>query len=207
MIENYPWLAICLMGGIFTLGSATLGDARMDLPPEPLTRPVFVHTTDNPVASPSVVEVTSTAVRGTAVQVETTTTIPEPRRWTGPIPAHYGEGSACTPEQATIVAHHMWHYGASDDTVEWMLGTISRESTCDPAAHNGNRGTGDDSWGLCQINALAGWFDTGQLLGDVDPNRFANDFEYNANACARLWSACGRGPWNYGNYYCKEPTS
>jgi len=206
MIENYPWIAIALVGALFTLGSATVGDTRLDPPPEPHPA-VVVHT---PAADPLP---TATAVRLPAIEVATTTTsssttttttIPP---WTGPIAAHYGPGSACTPEQATIVAHHYWWFGASDATVEWALGMISRESTCDSAAHNGNRASGDDSWGICQINALAGWFNDGQLLGDVDRTRFATDFEYNVHACARLWSACGRGPWNYGDYYCRPPTS
>lgn len=162
-------------------------------------------TTTTTTTAPLVAEVTSRPTRGVPVQVETTTTIPAPRVWEGPIPAHYGAGSGCSPEEATVIAQSLWDRGADDDTVEWMLGMVSRESICDPAAHNGNRSTGDDSWGLCQINALAGWFSSQGLLSDVDPHRFASDFAYNVDACVRLWVECGRGPWNYGNYYCRAP--
>jgi len=153
--------------------------------------------------------VVATATRGTAVQVETTiatttTTLP---RWISSIPEYYGPGSGCSQDEADIIARAFWSRGASDDTVMWALGMISRESTCDSAAHNGNRRTGDDSWGLCQINALAGHFSSNGIVAWYDRFRFAVDFGYNADACAHLWSVCGRGPWNYGDYYCEQPTS
>lgn len=168
----------------------------------PVVEAVPVTTTQ--VIAPVVVQ--STPVRGTQVQVMGTlpppTTLPG---WDGPLPAYYGGDTACTRDEASTVARAMWARGASNDTVEWMLKTISRESTCDSAAYNGNRNTGDNSYGLCQINTLAGFFKTGQILADFDYTRFASDFSYNAEACAKLWSVCGRGPWNYGNYYCEEP--
>ena len=157
-------------------------------------------------AAPSTVPTLRPAERGSAFQVLSTTTIPEPLpEWDGLIPAVYGAGSGCTRQRASIVAWHVWMAGGSEMTVEWMLAVMSRESTCDPAAHNGDRSTGDDSFGLCQINRLAGWFDDGELLADVDPYRFADDFAYNVEACVRLWAHCGRGPWNYGRYYCATP--
>lgn len=134
----------------------------------------------------------------------TTTTVPLPE-WTGSIPEVYGEGSGCTPEEASIVARALWDRGASDDTVTKMLRIISRESLCDPSAHNGNRNTRDDSWGLCQQNNLSGWFDKGKLLENYDRFAFADNFAYNAEACAVMWEECSVGPWNYGNYYCSTP--
>ena len=125
--------------------------------------------------------------------------------WTGNIPQHYGDGSGCSREQSTIVANKMWDAKADDETVEWMLGVMSRESTCDPTVYNGNLETRDNSWGLCQINALAGFFKSDGLLGHYNPELFAVDFAYNADACVELWTLCGRGPWNYGNYYCDSP--
>lgn len=206
MIEHSPYLAITCVALLWAGASATLGDTRLEALTEATAPTVqVVQPPSAPQPEPAAAAVTAAPVRSTAVQVETTTTIPEPARWTHRIPQAYGEGSGCTPDEATYIAHAMWNVGADNDTVMWMLGVISRESTCDPAAHNGNRNTGDDSYGLCQINRLAGWFNTGQLLDDVDPNRFAWDFGYNAAACARLWAECGRGPWNAGNYYCKKP--
>ena len=127
-------------------------------------------------------------------------TIPE---WTGTIPEHYGPGSGCNQTQATIIANIMWTAGASNESVERMLGIISRESLCDPAAFNGNVQTGDRSHGICQINSLAGWF-TG-ALSHYNPEDFAGNFTLNAQACTELWELCGFGPWNYGDYYCRTP--
>lgn len=135
----------------------------------------------------------------------TTTTLPPPRTWEGRISEVYGEGSGCSQAKANIIAREMWGVGASDDTVEWMLYVISRESLCRSSAHNDNRNTMDDSWGLCQQNNLSGWFDEGSLLEDFDRFSFANDFEMNARSCAVMWAECGKGPWNYGNYYCSTP--
>ncbi|NDB65805.1 MAG: hypothetical protein EB168_09080 [Euryarchaeota archaeon] len=134
----------------------------------------------------------------------TTTTIPLPE-WTGSIPEVYGDGSGCTQEEASIIARALWDRGASDETVTKMLRIISRESLCDPSAHNGNRNTRDDSWGLCQQNNLSGWFDEGKLLENYDRFAFAGNFAYNAESCAVMWEECGVGPWNYGNYYCSTP--
>lgn len=134
----------------------------------------------------------------------TTTTIPLPE-WTGSIPEVYGEGSGCTQEEASIIARALWERGASDDSVTKMLRIISRESLCDPSAHNGNTRTQDDSWGLCQQNNLSGWFDEGKLLENYDRYSFADDFAYNAESCAVMWAECSVGPWNYGNYYCSKP--
>ena len=143
-------------------------------------------------------------VEPTSYYLSTTSTAPLPE-WTGSIPEVYGEGSGCTQEEASIIARAMWDQGASDDSVKKMLNIVSRESLCDPSAHNGNRNTMDDSWGLCQQNNLSGWFNEGKLLENYDRFAFADDFAYNAESCALMWSVCSVGPWNYGNYYCSTP--
>lgn len=170
------------------------------------TMPTFTPmtvTTTQPVRP--AVTVTTPPRRGTAVQVETTTTIPQPREWLGPLPSFYGGDTGCSRDEASTIARTMWKVGASDSSIEWMLSMISRESLCDPAAHNGNRRTGDDSWGLCQQNVLAGHFDSDGILAGFDRYQFATDFEYNAAACAHMWSICGRGPWTRGDYGCRQP--
>lgn len=183
----------------FSLGSAYSTEAEL----------VNEYTTLEVVAAPApVITVIEKPVR--VVAQATRVSIPEPQpeptpAWVGDIPNHYGEGSGCTREEASIIALAMWAEGANDDSVEWMLGTISRESHCDSSAYNGNRNTGDDSYGLCQLNTLAGFFKSGQILDSYDYNDFAVDFQLNAQACARLWAVCGKGPWNYGNYYCSTP--
>ena len=146
------------------------------------------------------------AVRGTQVQVNPPPVTSPPRReWTGAIPSYYGSTTGCSQANATLIAHAMWDVGANDDQVYRMLNIVSRESGCDSAAYNGNRRTRDDSWGYCQINSLASWFSPGALLEDFNRWRFADDPRHNAEACAKLYSRCGFGPWNYGNYYCRRP--
>lgn len=140
----------------------------------------------------------------TAVRVSVPPAPPAPT-WDGPIPEYYGAGSGCSSDRASIIAYAMWAEGAFDTDVEWMLNVVSRESTCDSSAYNGNRGTGDDSWGICQLNTLAGFFENGRILDGFDYRAFADDFHLNARACARLWSVCGRGPWTKGDYGCREP--
>lgn len=157
--------------------------------------------------APAPATVSEQPTRGEQVQVGTTAPPPPPPPpvWTGPLPAYYGGDTNCDRDQATIIARAMWAEGASDDTVEWMLWVISRESGCDSSAHNGNRNTGDDSWGLCQLNVLAGFFRPGEILAAYDPYSFGADFAHSAAACARLWAECGRGPWTKGDYGCRTP--
>lgn len=152
---------------------------------------------------PQQVESYTSAERGASYLVAEPETPPQ---WNGSIPEYYGTGTGCTQEQATIVANIMWAKGASDDTVTWMLKTMSRESTCDSSVVNDNPRTSDNSWGLCQLNVLSGHFGSNGILNGWDRYRFAYDFVYNVEACVHLWTVCGRGPWNYGNYYCSKPS-
>ena len=125
--------------------------------------------------------------------------------WTGPRPSYYGAGTGCSQQNANLIANAMWNVGAQNWAVEKMLGIISRESGCSSAAYNGNRRTGDDSWGFCQLNVLAGFFRSGQILGAYNPYSFAGNPAHNAAACAKLYSVCGFGPWTKGDYGCRRP--
>ena len=146
------------------------------------------------------------AERGEQVQVNPPPpTVPPRRKWTGAIPSYYGSTTGCSQANATLIAHAMWDAGANDSQVYRMLSIVSRESGCDSSAYNGNRRTGDDSWGFCQLNSLAGFFRSGSILEDYNRWSFAGDPRHNAQACAKLYSVCGFGPWNYGNYYCRKP--
>lgn len=145
------------------------------------------------------------AVRGTQVQVNPPPTNPPRREWTGSIPSYYGGTTGCSRSNATLVAHAMWNVGASDWAVEQMLYIVSRESGCDSSAYNGNANTGDDSFGLCQLNARAGFFRSGGILAGYDRWAFASDPALNARACAALYARCGFGPWRKGDYGCRRP--
>jgi hypothetical protein len=146
------------------------------------------------------------AVRGEQVQVNPPPSTSPPRReWTGTIPSYYGSTTGCSRTNATLIAHAMWDVSANDQQVYRMLNIISRESGCDSSAYNPNRRTGDDSWGFCQLNSLAGFFRAGGILEDYNRWSFAGNPRHNAQACAALYAVCGFGPWNYGNYYCRRP--
>ena len=99
----------------------------------------------------------------------------------------------------------MWDVGANNDQVYRMLNIVSRESGCDSSAYNGNRRTGDDSWGFCQLNSLAGFFRSGGILEDYNRWSFAGNPRHNAEACAALYARCGFGPWVKGDYGCRRP--
>jgi hypothetical protein len=146
------------------------------------------------------------AVRGEQVQVNPPPPTNPPRReWTGAIPSYYGNTTGCSQANATLVAHAMWDVSANDQQVYRMLNIISRESGCDSSAYNGNRRTGDDSFGFCQLNSLAGFFRSGGILEDYNRWSFADDPRHNAQACAALYARCGFGPWVKGDYGCRKP--
>ena len=145
------------------------------------------------------------AVRGEQVQVNPPPTTITQRTWTGSVPAYYGRGTECTQANANLIARAMWDVGANDQQVYRMLNIVSRESGCDSAAYNGNRRTGDDSWGFCQLNSLAGFFRSGNILEGYNRWSFADDPRHNARACAALYARCGFGPWVKGDYGCRKP--
>ena len=173
------------------------------------------HQTDAQLVPERQITVSTTTTTAPTTTIRTVTVVEKAERvsrpheyfevsipvWTGNIPEHYGPGSGCNSTQATIVANVMWQAGASDDSVEWMLGIISRESLCQSAAFNDTPATGDLSYGLCQINARSGWYNG--ALSHYNPEDFAGNFALNAQACTDLWVLCGQGPWNYGGYYCE----
>ena len=107
--------------------------------------------------------------------------------------------------RATIITERFAAAGASWDTQVWALKVASRESGCDNNQRNNNASTGDDSFGWCQLNARAGHFGSNGILAGWDRWLLLTNFTYNTDACVRMWQECGRGPWNYGNYYCRKP--
>ncbi len=145
------------------------------------------------------------AVRGPQVQVDPPPAEPPRGVWVGAIPSYYGGGTGCTQSLANLVAQAMWGVGANDQQVYRMLNIVSRESGCDSSAYNGNASTGDDSFGLCQLNARAGFFRSGGILAGYDRWSFASDPALNARACAALYARCGFGPWTKPTYGCKRP--
>lgn len=135
---------------------------------------------------------------------QVTATVPAPYVWPGELP-HGGFGApACDRAQATLVAVAMRAEGANDDSVLFMLRTISRESGCRYWVRNDNPATGDDSFSLCQLNARSGHFGERGVLRGWDRWRMLGDFVYAAQGCARMWAVCGRLPWQ-PPYGCSVP--
>lgn len=204
---HYRWVATLIATLAVTVGSGlSVAYDWFTNDPEQITHaPVAIIASPSSSTTTTTIQTSTTTTTSSSTSTSTTTTTLPLRSWEGSIPEVYGEGSGCTQEEADIIARSLWEVGASDESVLKMLRIISRESLCDPSAHNGNRKTRDDSWGLCQQNNLSGWFNEGKLLEHFDRFQFANDFAYNAEACALMWSECSVGPWNYGNYYCSTP--
>ena len=144
------------------------------------------------------------AERGTQVVINPPPPTTVVAAWTGNIPVQPG-GKGCTQANADLIANAMWDVGANDSQVQKMLLIVSRESGCDSSAYNGNRRTGDDSWGFCQQNALAGFFRPGQILASYNRYAFAADPGLNARSCAAMYAACGFHPWNKPYYGCRRP--
>lgn len=86
--------------------------------------------------------------------------------------------------------------GFRGDDLITAAGIAYVESGYKPAAHNGNTNTGDNSWGLWQINVLGGMRSRLDRLGLSDPSELA-DPATNARAAFMLYQ--GRGG-NFGDW-------
>lgn len=64
------------------------------------------------------------------------------------------------------------------------------ESGGNPAAHNNNAHTGDDSWGLMQINRF------GKLAQVRPASHLLTDPEFNIRYAAGMYRAQGWRPWS-----------
>ena len=108
------------------------------------------------------------------------------------------------------IAKHLRNAGFSEDQIPTMVGIAGAESTNNPFAHNPNAGTGDNSYGLFQIN----------MLGDMGPERRAQfgiksnealfDPATNARAAKTIYDQQGLGAWSVyrsGAYKDHLPTS
>lgn len=150
------------------------------------------------------VDITTGATADRLERMQLTDTIPAPYRWQGALPAGAPWGIPCNRDQATVAALAMRAVGGADGDIEFMLAVFGRESGCRYWVHNYNRATGDDSYSLCQLNAMAGHFGSNGVMYGWDRYRMLQSFEYAARACAHMWSQCGRGPW-VKPYGCSKP--
>lgn len=114
-----------------------------------------------------------------------------------------GSSGALTSEAVAQMAYKAGFRGA--DLVS-IVGIVMRESGNNPRAFNGNRGTGDQSYGLTQIN----------MLGSMGPDRLGMfgissadqlfDPQTNLNAAFKLYQASGNSLRPWGGYKGKSNT-
>lgn len=77
-----------------------------------------------------------------------------------------------------------------------FVSIAGRESGYNTNAHNGNRGTGDDSYGLFQINLLnGGWTNFLQAHGLANPAADLTTLEGSVRAAAAIYGSSGLHPW------------
>jgi len=84
---------------------------------------------------------------------------------------------------------------------EWMAAVAWRESRCQSHAHNDNRGTGDDSYGLFQINTLGYLWREVQERCLVSQRADLLNVATNIACAAALYQKYGYAPWDSGHYF------
>ncbi len=77
-----------------------------------------------------------------------------------------------------------------------LVAIAGRESGYKTGAHNGNAGTGDDSYGLFQVNLLnGGWTNFLKAHGMNDPRSELTTLEGSVKAAAAIYGSSGLHPW------------
>lgn len=86
--------------------------------------------------------------------------------------------------------------GLDPVTAAKFVSIAGRESGYNTGAHNGNAGTGDDSYGLFQVNLLnGGWTDFLKAHGMSDPRTELTTLEGSVKAAAAIYGSSGLNPW------------
>lgn len=118
--------------------------------------------------------------------------------------------SALTEGQVAELARRA---GVPEDRIPLMVNIAKRESGLRPGAHNPNRNTGDNSYGLWQINMID---EPGYKLGEERMRQFADigvsspedlkDPWKNAQAMARILKGSGASAWTTAGAAMKDPS-
>ncbi len=175
---------------------------RIILPPDSKLDEVVTQSTSAPTTTQVVVPDTTAVVE--------TTTITAPAE-TVPVthaePVQQVSGDRSTHPQCWWESHIRSAFaivGASIEQQDYMVYVAWRESRCTETAHNGNRATRDDSYGIFQLNLLPGAL--GPLMNSWGYGAWnLLDGATNIEAAAKLFSYCnGYGPWVPGKYYCNR---
>lgn len=132
-----------------------------------------------------------------------------------------GSTGATTPVSASGIAHSrsaaegggdidyykaynlLIQAGASPDVAKILAAVAGPESSYNPMNHNGNASTGDDSYGLWQINMLGSMGPERRALFGIQSNDQLFDPMTNARAALAIYNQQGFGAWtgyNSGAY-------
>lgn len=99
--------------------------------------------------------------------------------------------------------------GFPEEVIPTMVGIAGGESGFDPLAHNPNASTGDNSYGLFQINMLGGMGPERRQLFGIQSNEELFDPVKNVKAAKAIYDRQGLGAWSVyssGAYKDNLPT-
>lgn len=100
--------------------------------------------------------------------------------------------------------------GFPEDVVPTMVGIAGGESSFNPRAHNPNASTGDNSYGLFQINMLGDMGPERRQLFGIQSNEELFDPVKNVQAAKAIYDRQGLGAWSVyrsGAYKDSLPTT
>lgn len=87
-------------------------------------------------------------------------------------------------------------FKANSQTEDDMVGIAYAESSGDPSKHNDNPKTGDESYGLWQINMIGKMGPTRRKLFGIASNAELFDPQKNANAAYKIYKLQGLDAWS-----------
>jgi len=94
------------------------------------------------------------------------------------------------------LAGYLRQAGFSEEMIPTMIGISTAESSLDPEAFNPNVNTGDQSYGLFQINMLGGMGPERRELFGIKSNEELFDPLTNAIAAKAIYDQQGLGAWS-----------
>jgi hypothetical protein len=114
------------------------------------------------------------------------------------------------PLSKNQVASYLRKAGFTEDMIPTMVGIAGAESSFNPNAFNPNVDTGDQSYGLFQINMLGAMGPERRKLFGIESNEALKDPLINAKAAKAIYDQQGLGAWsvyNSGRYRDFLPSS
>ena len=112
---------------------------------------------------------------------------------------------AATKQRMLVALHAAQAAGLSGDELVAAVSLAGRESNFNPRAHNGNRGTGDDSYGLWQINMLGAMGESRRKSLGISSNDELYDPNVNAKAMKQLFDGNKTPFYAWGPYKGQAP--